>query len=196
MKLIPTCTSFLFLVGVSSSLFFHWRRPTSANWSSAALSFSPLRLVVSAMYCFQSSCLDSGSLIHVTHRSIMRSHSLGLAPCLLMMLMDWAISQTRSLTLLSIHCVVKPPLSCSIPMVSAANWLTPTPAFSAQTQTCRVGICIVIASAATEFWQPEGFTLHFRFSTVVNDWVVDIECFLLQTSVRSIEYIVKGNAMW
>jgi len=68
-----------------------------------------------------------------------------------MMLMDWAISQTRSLSLLSIRCVVKPPLSCQIPMVSAAHGLTPTPAFSAQTRTWKVGIWIVLASATTDF---------------------------------------------
>ena len=106
---------------------------------------------MSAMYLFQSGLLDSRSLIQVTQRSIRRSHCSGPAPCLLMMLMDWTLSQTRCLTLLSIRCVVKPPLSCQIPMVSAANWLTPTPAFSAQTRTCRVGIWIVLASATTDF---------------------------------------------
>jgi len=133
MKYIPMCTSFLFLEGVFSSLFFLQRRPTSANSSSTALSFWPLRLVMSVMYHFQSGRLDSCSLVRETQWSITKSHCSGLAPCLLMMLMDWAISQTRSLTLLSIRCVVKPPLSCQIPIVSAAHLLTPTPAFSAQT---------------------------------------------------------------
>jgi len=65
--------------------------------------------------------------------------------------MDWAISQTCILTLLSICCVVKPPSSCEIPMVSAAHWLTPTLGFSAQTRTCRVRIRIVLASTMTDF---------------------------------------------
>jgi len=151
MKYIPTCTSFLFLVGVSSALSFLRRRPTSANSSGAALSFWPLRLVFSAMYRFQSGLLDPSSLIRVTQRSVRRSHFSGPAPSLLMMLMDWAISQMRSLTSLSIRCVVKPPLFCQIPMVSAAHWLTPTPPFSAQTRTWRVGIWIVLASAMTDF---------------------------------------------
>jgi hypothetical protein len=151
LKYIPTGMSLLYLVGVSSSLFFLQRRPTSTNQSSAAMSFSPSRLVLSAMYHFQSGILDSRSLIRVTQRSIRRSHCLGPAPCMLMMLMDWAIPQTRSPTLLSIRCVVKPPLSCQIPMVSAAHWLTPTLAFSAQTRTCRVSIWMVLASATTDF---------------------------------------------
>jgi len=46
------------------------------------------------------------------------------------------------------------------------------------------------------FWQPEGIMLHYTFSTAVNDWVVDTKCSLLWTSVRSIEYIIKGNVMW
>jgi len=99
---------------------------------------------------FQSGLFDYRSLIRVPQLLFRRSHCLGPAPCLLMMLMDWSSSQTRSLTLLSINCIVKPPLSCQFPMVSAAHWLTPTPAFSAQTQTCRVGIWIVLACATTD----------------------------------------------
>jgi len=106
MKYIPTCMSLLFLVGISSSLFILRRMPTSMNSSSAALSFWPSRLVLSAMYHFQIGHLDSSLLIRVTQQSIRRSHFSGLVPCLLMMLMDWAISQRRSLTLLSIRCVV------------------------------------------------------------------------------------------
>jgi len=103
------------------------------------------------MYRFQSGLLDSRSLIQVTQQSVRRSHCSGPAPCLLVMLMDWAISQMRSLTLLSIRCVVKPPLSCQMAMVSAAHWLTPTLAFSAKTWTCRVGIWSESASATTDF---------------------------------------------
>jgi len=91
------------------------------------------------------------SLIRVMRWSIRRFHCSWPAPCLLMMVMDWAIAQTPSLTLLSIRWVVKAPLSCQIPMVSDAHWLSPTPAFSAQMQTCRVGIWIVLASATTDF---------------------------------------------
>ena len=150
-KYIPTCMSFLFLVRVSATLFFLGWRPTSANSSSAALSFWPLRLVMSAMYHFQWGLLDCRSLIWVMQWSIRRSHCSGPAPCLLMMLMDCAISQTRSLTISSTRCIVKPPLSRQIPIVSTAHWLTPTPVSLAQTWTCRVGIWIVLASAITDF---------------------------------------------
>jgi len=128
-KYIPMCMSFLFLVGVLLTTFFLWRRQTSADSSRGAFSFWPSRLVWSAMYPFQCSHLDSRSLIRVTQQSSRRFTWSGPVPCMLMMLMDWAISQTRSLTLIYICCVVKPPLSCQIPMVSAAHWLTPTPAF-------------------------------------------------------------------
>jgi len=53
--------------------------------------------------------------------------------------------------------------------------------------------CISICN--DQFRQREGITVHDRFSQVVNDWVVDIECFLLWTSIGSVEYIVKGDAM-
>jgi len=103
------------------------------------------------MYRVQNGKLDSRSPIWVTQQLIKRSHCSGPAPCLLVILMDCAISQPRSLTLLSIHCVVKAPLSCQIAMVSAAHWLTPIPVFSAQTGTCTVGIWIVLASGMTHF---------------------------------------------
>jgi len=193
MKYTPTCNSFLFVVGISSTLFILWRRPTSRISSSASLSFWPWRLVLPAMYHYQSGLLDSSLLIGVTQQSIKRSHCSGPAPCLLMFLVGWAISQTCSVTLLSICCVVKPPSSCQIPMVHAAHWLTPTAAYSAQMWTWRVGIlspdvdlkgrnldCISICD--DWFQQPERRTLHFRFSMVVNDWVVDIQCFWLWTS--------------
>ena len=99
----------------------------------------------------KSGLLDSRSVIRVTQRSIRGSHSSGLAPCLLLMLMDWAIAQMHSLTLLSIRCVVKPPLSCQIPTLSAAHWLTPTPAFLAKTGTWGVGIWMLLAFAMTDF---------------------------------------------
>jgi len=151
MKYKPMCMSFLSLVGVSSSLFFLSQRPTSANSSSAALSFWLSTLVLSAMYHVKSGHLDPRSLIPVTKQTIRRSHCSGQVPGLLMKLMDWAISQMCSLTLLSICFVVKPPISCQIPMVLAAHWLTPTLAFSAQTQTCRAGIWSVLASVTTVF---------------------------------------------
>jgi len=45
------------------------------------------------------------------------------------------------------------------------------------------------------FQQPEGITTNLTFSTMVNDWVVDIECSLLYTSIGSIEFIVMSDAM-
>jgi len=132
-------------------LSFLWRTPTSVTSCSAALSFWPLRLVLSCMYHFQNALLEARSLIRVMQWMISRSHCSGPTPCLLLMLMNWAISQTRSRSLFSFHCVVDPPCSCQISMVSAAYWLTPTPTFSAQTRTGRVGICIVLASATNHF---------------------------------------------
>ena len=163
MKSIPTWTNFLFLVGVSGILFFIQRRPTSEYSASAALSFWPSRIVLSAMYRFQSCHLDTRSLMQVMQQSIRQSHCSALAPCLLLMLMDWAISQTHSLTLLCFHRVVKPPFSCQIPMVSAAYRLTPTPAFTAQRQTCWVRIWIVLPSATTDFGNQKA--LHYNFGS-------------------------------
>jgi len=155
MKYIPQCARFRFLVRVSLSVFFLQCRPTSANSSSAVLIFWWSRIVLATMYHFQCGHWDARSLIWVTQWSIRRSHCSGPAPCLLMLLMDWAMSQMRSLTSLSIRCVVKPHLSCQIPIISATHWLTPTPAFSAQTRTCTVGIWIVLASATTDFGNEE-----------------------------------------
>jgi len=150
MKYISMCTRFHFLFGVTSSWFSLLWRPTSVNSSRAALSFWPSRLIMSAMFHIECGIFDSWSLIWVMQQSIGRSHCSGQASCLLMMLMGWAISQMCSLSLLSIHCVVKPPLLCHVPIVSAAHWLTPTPAFSAQTQTGRFGIWILLASVTTD----------------------------------------------
>jgi len=68
-----------------------------------------------------------------------------------MMLIDWVISRTCSLTLLFIRCVVKPPLFCQIPLVFVAHSLTPTPVLLARMRTCRVSIWIVSTSATTDF---------------------------------------------
>jgi len=143
MKYIQTWTDFLFLVQVWWMLFFLWKWPTSVNSSSAALSFWRSRLVLSAMYHFQSGIEDTRSLVLVPQQLIRRSHCSVPAPCLLLMLMDWAISQMCSLTLLPFHCVVKPPFSCQIPMVSATHWLTPTTVFLALERSSRVGVWIV-----------------------------------------------------
>jgi len=151
MKYIETCTNFLFVLWVWSILFFLLRKTTSGNLSSVSLSFWPSWRVLTAMYCFQSSHLDSRWLIWVTQRSIRRSHWSGLAPRWLLMLMDWEISQTRFCTLLSFRCVDNLPFSCQIRMVSAAHWLTVMLAFSAQMLTCRVGNWSVLASATSDF---------------------------------------------
>jgi len=45
------------------------------------------------------------------------------------------------------------------------------------------------------FWQPEDIRLYLRFRSVATVWVVDIKCLFLSTSVRSVKYIVKGDAM-
>jgi len=142
---------FLVIVGVSLSLLFLQRQPVSANSPSAALSFRPPRLVLSAMYHFQSGHLDPRSLIWVTQQVITRSNYSGPEPCLLTMLMDWAISLFHYHTLLSICCVVKPPFSCDITKVSAAHRRPLPPAVSAQIRTCKRGIWIVVASTTTDF---------------------------------------------
>jgi len=149
MKYIPMWMNFLCVVRVWSILFSLWRTPTSTNSFSAVFRFWLWRIVFSAMYRFQRGHVDTRSLIWVTQRSIQRFHWSGPAPYLSLMLMDWAISQTCSLTLSSFHCAVKPPISYQIPMVCAAHWLTPTLAFSAQMWTCRVSIWIVVPSATT-----------------------------------------------
>jgi len=151
MKYIPPCTNFFSLVRDTSILVLLEQRPASANSSSAASSFWPSSILLSAMYHVQSGRLNARLLIRVTQQSISRSHCSGPAPCVLMMHMDWASSQTHSLTLVSFCCVVSQPFPCQIPLVSAAHSLTPTPAFSAQTWTCSAGIWIALASAMTDF---------------------------------------------
>jgi len=94
--------------------------------------------------------LDTRSPIWVTQRLNRTFYCLGPAYCLLLILLDWAFSQTRTLTWSSIHCIVKRLLSCYLPMVSAVHWLTETPAFLAQTWTCRVGSWIRLVSAMTD----------------------------------------------
>jgi len=179
MKYIPTCMNFPFFVVVSLILFFPGRTPTSTNWSSAALCFWPSTLVLSAMCNPQSGLLDAKSLCRVRQQLIGRSHGSRPAPCLLPILIDCAVSSTRSLTLLFFHCVIKPPIACSIPMVSAANWRTPSPAFSAQMRTCKVSIWIVLASATTDFgnWEASHYIFGSR-GWLTTEWWISNHCYI------------------
>jgi len=81
-KYIQMWMNILLSVGVLLNLFFLQRRPTSANWWSAELSFWPSRIVLSAMYHFQCGLVDARSLIRVTQGWILRSQSSGLVPSL------------------------------------------------------------------------------------------------------------------
>jgi len=183
MKYIPTCTSCMFFIGVDVNFLFLRRKKPSANSSSAALSLWLSRLVLPVMYHFQSSLSDSGSLIRVMQRWIRRFHCLGPPPCLLMMLMDWAISQMCSLTLLSIRCVVKPPLSSQITIVSTAHWLTPILACSAQMRTSRVGIWIVLTSATPDFGDQKAshYILSSQRWSMMKWWILNT-CYFEQAS--------------
>jgi len=77
MKYIPKCTSFFSLVGVASSQFILWQSVISGTSTSTPLSFLPLRLVLAAMYHFQSGLMDSRSLMRVMLWSIRRCLSSG-----------------------------------------------------------------------------------------------------------------------
>jgi len=175
MKYIPTWTDFPMLVGFLWILLFLLQRPPSADTSSAALILWPSRIVWSARYCFPRGVLDAKSLIRVMQQSIRRSHLLGQEPSMLLMIMDWAISQTCSLTLLYFCCVVKPPFSSQIPMVSATHWLSPTPTFSAQRWTCRVSIWIILASAMTDFGNPKAshYMIASQQWSTIEWWISD-----------------------
>jgi len=183
-----------------SSVFFLQRRPTSMNSSSTALSFWPLRVVLSAMYHFQSSLLDARFLIPVTQQSIRRSHCLESVSCWLLMLMDWAIFQMHSLNLLSIHSVVKPSLPCQIPMVSAPHWQTPTLAFSGQVRTCRIGISIPLVSAMTDFGNHKAsdYIVSSQRWSLINWWISNT-CYskpaswVLNSSLRVIQCGSSGQ---
>jgi len=111
----------------------------------------------------------------VAQQSDRRSHRAGLAPCLLLMLVDWSVSQTRCLTILSFHSVVKPPFSCPIPMVSAAHWLTPTPLFLSKTRPCRVGIWIVLAFGTTDFDNQKAshYISGSQWWSMMERWITD-----------------------
>jgi hypothetical protein len=178
-KCVPTCTSIHFLDKVSSRLFFLRWRPTSTDSSSAGRCSWPSTLVWSAMNGFQSGLLDSRSPIQVTQWTIMGSYHLGWVPCLLLMPMDCAISQMHSLTILSVHCVVKPPSSCPVPMASAVHWLTPTPACFAQAYTCSIGFWIVLASATTDFGNQKASWYIFGFQWwLIIEWSILNVCYI------------------
>jgi hypothetical protein len=78
--------------------------------------------------CHSSCFLDSQSLNRVMEDVFSRPHHSELAPGLLMMLMDCSIAQTHPLTVFFICCIVKLPLFCQLPPVSAYHWLTATSA--------------------------------------------------------------------
>lgn len=162
MKYTPMCMNILVIVRVSSRPFFlHWM-PIPSNFSSAALSCRKWRWVWSAMYHLESGLLDCQSLIYATQWSISWSHCTRPAPCLLMLLMVRGISQMRSHTLLTLHCIFKPPWSCRIPMFCASHWLTATLLFPAQMRTWRGSIRILLASATTDFSKLEALRYVVR----------------------------------
>ena len=125
------------------------------------------------MYGFPRGLVDARLLNRIIQQSIRRFHCLGQMPGLFIVLMHWAISQMRSRNLLFIHCVVKPPLSYQISIVSAVHWLTPTHAISAQMWTCRVGIWIELASVITDFANQKA--AHYRIGSqrwsIVERWI-------------------------
>jgi len=67
------------------------------------------------------------------------------------MVTTWAISMMCIHNLSSFHCIVKPPFSCQIPMVSATQWMTKTTAFSAERRTHTVSILNFLAFGTTDF---------------------------------------------
>jgi len=113
---------------------------------------------------------------------------MGPAPCLLLLLMDWAISHTCSLTLICLHWVVMQLISCQIPMDSVAHCQIQTLAFSAQTWTSTVGVCNILASVTTDFSNQKAS--HYilgsqRWSMI--EWLRSNECHSEQASgVRNI----------
>jgi len=176
MKYIPTC----------ASIFCLQQRPTCVNSSSACLRLWPSTLVLSATYHYHSCHLVARSLIRVTQQLTWRSQFWGLAPCLLIIMMDWAITQTCSHTLLSICCVVKPPLSGQIPIVSAAHWLTSTLVFCALTQCCVVRNWIVLALVTTDFDNQQ--VLHYILGSQwwpMIEWWISNACDSKQASGMS-----------
>jgi hypothetical protein len=130
-------------------------------------------LILSAMYHVQNGLLDTRLQTPVTQGSIRWSHYSELPPCMLMILMDWGILLMDSLTILSTHCVAKPLLSYSICMMSAPHWLTPTPALSSQMPANRVGIRIVLVSAATDISNQKAshYILGFRQWSIIEWWI-------------------------
>jgi len=151
MKYIQMLTNILDCVDVALILFFVRRRPTSANLWSAALSVWPWRILMSAIYHIPRSIWDSRSPTWAKTWWGRRCHCTVLASLLLLILMDGAISQTRSIALLLFHCVVKRRISCWIAMLSTARWLTSTQVFSDQRQTYWDCSWIVLAYRITDF---------------------------------------------
>ena len=66
-------------------------------------------------------------------------------------------------------------------MVSAAHWLTPTPAFLAQKRTCRVGIWIELASAMTDFGNQKAshYILGYQWWSKFEWWISNV-CYFKQ----------------
>jgi hypothetical protein len=121
-------------------------------------------------------------------------------PCLLMMLIDLVISQTRSHPVLSVYCVFNAPLSCRLHMGSATDWLTPPLVFLAQTQTCGVDIWIVLASAMTDFGNHKAshYILTFLQWSMIEWWRSNACSFkqvlsLLNISSRVRRYSSRGE---
>ena len=90
---------------------------------------------------------------------------------LLLMLIEGAISQTRSVTLLCFRCIVKQPCSFQIPKVFAAHQLTTILAVLSQPHTWSFSICIILASATMDFGNEKAS--HYIW---LSQWQSLIEC--------------------
>jgi len=108
-KYIPTWMSFLSFIMILLIVFCLGWRATCQDSFHAALNFWPWRLVLSAMYRFQSGLVDVRLLSQETQWSMRRCHLSGLAPCFMVILMDWTLSQTCSPTSLSLCWIDKLP---------------------------------------------------------------------------------------
>jgi hypothetical protein len=79
-------------------------------------------------------------------------------------------------------------------MVSAAHWLSPTPAFAAQKQTCWVGIWILLAYVTTDFDNQKAphYVSGFQRRYMIEWWILNASYSKQASGVLNISSRVMG----
>jgi len=195
LEYIPTRKNFFFVVWVLSIIFQLWWKPISTNLSTTGLGFWPSTLAMSTMNHFQGCHLDARSLIRATKQSIIWSHCLGRVPCLLLSALGLGNRPDALFLVIFFPLCCQATLLLQIPYCICCQLVDSNAGVLSPEVGMLSGHLNSVSICDNWFSQPQVIPLHFKYSTVVIDSVLDIKWSVFQPSIRSVGWIVKGDAM-